>query len=304
MNINNKLDYFFESIIAEKNFSLNSINAYKNDLIQLFQNKKDFDLKVITEEFIIDNLNLLKKLNTSDRTIARKISCYKHFFKFAIEEKWIIKNPCIKLKSPKYVNKLPETLSIKEIDLLLNSSKIADNKIINNIRNNTLIELIYGTGLRVSELVTIPLTAINKNSELFLIRGKGNKERLVPISSSAKNAVNKWLKYRNKMILKQKSKNFLFPANSKFGHLSRVQFFNILKKISNHAGLGNKKISPHIIRHAFATHLLSNGADLRVIQSLLGHSDIATTQIYTHVLDDHKKLLVLKNHPLAKINYN
>ena len=200
MNINNKLDYFFESIIAEKNFSLNSINAYKNDLTQLFKNKEDFDLRVISEEFIIDNLNLLKKLNTSDRTIARKISCYKHFFKFAIEEKWIIKNPCIKLKSPKYVNKLPETLSIKEIDLLLNSSKIADNKIINNIRNNTLIELIYGTGLRVSELVTIPLTSINKNSELFLIRGKGNKERLVPISSSAKNAVNKWLKYRNKKI--------------------------------------------------------------------------------------------------------
>ena len=304
MNIYDQLDYFFESIIAEKNFSLNSINAYKNDLTQLFKYKKDFDLKVISEEYIIDNLNLLKKINISDRTIARKISCYKHFFKFAIEEKWIIKNPCIKLKSPKYLNKLPETLSIKEINLLLNSSKIADSKIINNIRNNTLLELIYGTGLRVSELVTIPLNAINKNSELFLIRGKGNKERLVPISRSAIKAVNKWLKYRNKMIIKEKSKFFLFPANSKLGHLSRVQFFNILKKISNHAGLGSKKISPHIIRHAFATHLLSNGADLRVIQSLLGHSDIATTQIYTHVLDDKKKLLVLKNHPLAKINLN
>ena len=304
MNINNQLDYFFESIIAEKNFSLNSINAYKNDLTQLFQNKKDFDLKVISEEYIIENLNLLKKINISDRTIARKISCYKHFFKFAVEEKWIIKNPCIKLKSPKYLNKLPETLSIKEINLLLNSSKIADSKMINNIRNNTLLELIYGTGLRVSELVTIPLNAINKNSELFLIKGKGNKERLVPISRSAIKAVNRWLKYRNKMIIKEKSKFFLFPANSKLGHLSRVQFFNILKKISNHAGLGSKKISPHIIRHAFATHLLSNGADLRVIQSLLGHSDIATTQIYTHVLDDKKKLLVLKNHPLAKINLN
>ena len=106
------------------------------------------------------------------------------------------------------------------------------------------------------------------------------------------------------MIIKEKSKNFLFPANSKLGHLSRVQFFNILKKISNHAGLGSKKISPHIIRHAFATHLLSNGADLRVIQSLLGHSDISTTQIYTHVLNDQKKLLVLKKHPLAKISLN
>ncbi len=304
MNINNKLDYFFESIMAEKNFSLNSIDAYKNDLTQLFQNKEDFNLKTISEEYIIENLNLLKRLNTSDRTIARKISCYKHFFKFAVEEKWIIKNPCIKLKSPKYVNKLPETLSIREINLLLNSAKIADRKIINNIRNNTLLELIYGTGLRVSELVSIPLNAINKNSELFLIRGKGNKERLVPISSSAKNAVNEWLKYRNKMIIKEKSKKFLFPANSKLGHISRVQFFNILKKISNHAGLNSKKISPHIIRHAFATHLLSNGADLRVIQSLLGHSDIATTQIYTHVLDDKKKLLVLKNHPLAKISLN
>ena len=173
MNINNKLDYFFESIMAEKNFSLNSIDAYKNDLTQLFQNKEDFNLKTISEEYIIENLNLLKKSNTSDRTIARKISCYKHFFKFATEEKWIIKNPCIKLKSPKYVNKLPETLSIREINLLLNSAKIADRKIINNIRNNTLLELIYGTGLRVSELVSIPLNAINKNSELFFNKGKG-----------------------------------------------------------------------------------------------------------------------------------
>ena len=147
----------------------------------------------------------------------------------------------------------------------------------------------------------MPLRSINENSEIILIKGKGKKERLVPISSSARNATINWLFFRDKMKTKEKSKKYLFPANSNLGHISRVQFFNILKKISKHAGLINKKISPHVIRHAFATHLLSNGADLRIIQSLLGHSDIATTQIYTHVLEEQKKSLVMNFHPFAKI---
>ena len=301
MNIYNKLDYFFEYLISEKNFSLNSVDAYKRDLMQLFNNDINIDLALITENYVVNTVNSLKELQTSNRSIARKISCYKNFFKFALEENWINNNPCLKLKTPKYVNKLPETLSINDINLLLNSSKTADSKEINNIRNNTLLELIYGTGLRVSELVSMPLSAINDNSEIILIKGKGKKERLVPISSSAKNAAIKWLFLRNKMKTKENSKKYLFPANSNLGHISRVQFFNILKKISRHAGLINKKISPHVIRHAFATHLLSNGADLRIIQSLLGHSDIATTQIYTHVLEEQKKSLVMKFHPFAKI---
>ena len=301
MNIFDKLEYFFEYLISEKNFSLNSIDAYKRDLLQLFNNDINLDLKVVNENYVVENLNSLKKMHTSNRSIARKISCYKNFFKFALEENWIENNPCLKLKTPKYINKLPETLSINDINLLLKSSKISDSKDMNNIRNNTLLELIYGTGLRVSELVSMPLSAINENSQLILIKGKGKKERLVPISSSAKNATINWLFFRNKMKTKENSKKYLFPANSNLGHISRVQFFNILKKISRHAGLINKKISPHVIRHAFATHLLSNGADLRIIQSLLGHSDIATTQIYTHVLEEQKKSLVMNFHPFSKI---
>ena len=301
MNIYDKLDYFFESLISEKNFSLNSVDAYKRDLMQLFNNDKNLDLTVITENYVIKNLDSLKEMQTSNRSIARKISCYKNFFKFALEENWINNNPCLKLRTPKYINKLPETLSINDINLLLNSSKVADSKDINNVRNNTLLELIYGSGLRVSELVSMPLSAINEKSDIILIKGKGKKERLVPISSSAKNATINWLFFRNKMKTKENSKKYLFPANSNLGHISRVQFFTILKKISRHAGLINKKISPHVIRHAFATHLLSNGADLRIIQSLLGHSDITTTQIYTHVLDEQKKSLVMNFHPFAKI---
>ena len=167
MNICDKLDYFFETLISEKNFSLNSVDAYKRDLMQLFKNDSKFDLTVINEYYIVQNLNSLKEKKTSNRSIARKISCYKNFFKFALEENWINNNPCIKLKIPKYVNKLPETLSIDDINLLLKSSKIADSKDINNIRNNTLLELIYGTGLRVSELVSMPLSTINKNSEII-----------------------------------------------------------------------------------------------------------------------------------------
>ena len=300
MNIENKLNYFFETLLAEKNFSFNSIEAYRRDLFQLFKKNMQIDLDKINEEFIVNNLEMLRKLNTSNRSLARKISCYKHFFKFAHEENWIMKNPCLKLKPPKFLNKLPATLSIGEINLLLNSSKLADNKNLNNLRNNTLLELIYGTGLRVTELVSIPLNSINENSEIILIKGKGKKERLIPISKSAKTAIINWLKYRKKMKTSEHSKKYLFPANSKLGHLSRVQFFSILKKISIHAGITNKKISPHVIRHAFATHLLSNGADLRVIQSLLGHSDISSTQIYTHILNDQKKSLVMNFHPLAK----
>ena len=199
MNIYNKLDYFFEYLISEKNFSLNSVDAYKRDLMQLFNNDINIDLALITENYLVKTVNSLKELQTSNRSIARKISCYKNFFKFALEENWINNNPCLKLKTPKYVNKLPETLSINDINLLIKSSKIADSKNINNIRNNTLLELIYGTGLRVTELVSMPLSAINDNSEIILIKGKGKKERLVPISSSAKNATIKWLFFRNIM---------------------------------------------------------------------------------------------------------
>ena len=302
MNIKNQLDYFFETLLAEKNFSLNSIEAYRRDLVQLFDNSNDTNIFNIDENYIIQNLNSIRNLNNSERTIARKISSYKHFFRFAIEENWIKKDPCAKIRPPKFINKLPELLTINEINLLINSSKVADNKKNNNIRNHALLELIYGTGLRVTELVSIPLNSISNNSEIILIKGKGKKERFVPISKSAINAICNWLKIRDEMKIKEYSKKYLFPANSKYGHLSRVQFFSILKKISIHAGLEHKKISPHMIRHAFATHLLSNGADLRIIQSLLGHSDIATTQIYTHVLDDQKKSLLMNFHPFAKIN--
>ena len=162
-----------------------------------------------------------------------------------------------------------------------------------------MVELLYCTGMRVTELVSLLLKQFLAIPDYILIKGKGGKERIVPISKDAKLAVKAWLKYRDRSQKMKKSK-FLFPANSRSGHVSREVFFRLIKKIAAHAGLKSSEISPHVLRHAFATHLLTNGADLRVIQSILGHSDLSTTEVYTHLAGSELKTLIELKHPLAK----
>ena len=294
------IEIFLESLLAEKNFSLNTLTAYKRDLGHFFKIMKLNKITKVNERHIAQYLDSLAQSNMSPRSLARKISSIKHFFKFAFTEGWISLDPCSKIKPPKFRYKLPETLSFEEVNRLIDAAKIAEKIKANNVRNTALIELLYATGLRVTELVSLPLTSVSDTSEVILVRGKGGKERLVPLSKSAKLAVRDWLSLRSKMEVSNKSKIFLFPSKSKNGFLNREQFFCIIKRIARHAGLDSEKISPHVLRHAFATHLLENGADLRVIQTFLGHSDISSTQIYTHVLEGHKKSLVMEHHPLAK----
>ena len=300
MLINDQIEIFLEALLAERNLTPNTLVAYKHDLINFFEFMSVDKMEDIHEEHFKTYMQVLSKSRISNRSVARKLSSLKHLFRFAFRENWISKNPSSKIKQPKFVQNLPETLSIEQVDRLIESAKKAESVLAKNIRNTALIELLYATGIRVTELVSLPLNSVTGNSDLILVKGKGRKERLVPLSNSAKIAVKDWLSFRKEMKMSTNSKIFLFPARTKKGFLNREQFFCILKRVAKHAGLDNVKVSPHVIRHAFATHLLANGADLRVIQSLLGHSDISSTQIYTHVLEDQKKALVMNNHPLAR----
>ena len=295
-----QVEIFLESLLAEKNFSANSLVAYKQDLSDFFESTSSKLLIDINEEEINRYIRKTKESKISARSLARKISTLKHFFKFAVTENWISSNPGDRIRQPRFVQKLPETLSIEQVELLINSAKNTDVSLLKNVRNVALIEILYATGLRVTELVSLPLESVSGSPEVILVKGKGRKERIVPLSKTARAAIKQWLKLRQKMTLSTKSKLYLFPSKSKRGFLNREQFFNIIKRIARHAGLDHERISPHVLRHAFATHLLANGADMRVIQSLLGHSDISSTQIYTHVLNDQKKSLVMDHHPLVR----
>ncbi len=295
-----QVEIFLESLLAEKNFSANTLVAYKRDLSDFFESTSSNLLIDINEEEINRYIKKTKESKISARSLARKISSIKHFFKFAVTENWISSNPGYRIRQPRFVQNLPETLSIDQVELLINSAKNTDVSSLKNIRNVALIEILYATGLRVTELVSLPLETVSGNPEVILVKGKGRKERMVPLTKTARTAIKQWLKLRYKMTVSTKSKPYLFPSKSKRGFLNREQFFNIIKRIAQHAGLDHEKISPHVLRHAFATHLLANGADMRIIQSLLGHSDISSTQIYTHVLKDQKRSLVMDHHPLVK----
>jgi integrase/recombinase XerD len=256
--------------------------------------------KTDIESFMINLSN--KGLAASTR--ARKISSIKSFYKFLFEEKLRNDNPTLQIKQPKLTNKLPKTLSESDVEKMLQVAKNFGKSDSDKIRNQCLLELLYATGMRVTELLSLPVSVANHNSKMLYITGKGGKERLVPLSIDAQNCLRKWLSEWDKIAKLQKKTNgeeivYLFPSKKKTGHLTRIWFYKLIKEIALKASLNPMVVSPHTLRHAFATHLLANGADLRVIQTFLGHSDISSTEIYTHVLTHRLKDLVEKHHPLA-----
>ncbi|MBT4589643.1 MAG: tyrosine-type recombinase/integrase, partial [Rhodospirillaceae bacterium] len=190
-------------------------------------------------------------------------------------------------------------LSEDEVDRLLSAAR--EQRGATGARMTALVELLYATGLRVSELVGLPLTAISRDGQMVLVRGKGNKERMVPLSDPAREAIAAYLEVRTGFLIKAMPSNFLFPSKAKEGHLTRAGFGLLLKDLAIAAGLEPKRVSPHVLRHSFASHMLAHGADLRTLQQLLGHADISTTQIYTHVLEERLKNLVTRSHPLAQL---
>lgn len=233
-------------------------------------------------------------------TRARRLSAIKQLFRFGFEEGWRSDNPALRISGPGQSKHLPQTLSEADVDKLLQAARTMGR---DTVRNTCLMELLYATGMRVSELVSLPVAAARGNPQMLLVRGKGGKERMVPLSPPARDALHAWLALRDQAEQKAMENGkpesaFLFPSRGKTGHLTRIRFFQIVKKLAVQAGVRSDHVTPHTLRHAFATHLLARGADLRSIQTLLGHADVSTTEIYTHVLDERLRELVTQHHPL------
>lgn len=241
----------------------------------------------------------------SRATRARRLSAIRQLYRFAFDEGWRADNPAIQIRGPGRDKRLPRTLDIDEVDRLLNAARDTGRSPADRLRNTCLMELLYATGMRVSELVSLPVAATRGDPGLLLIRGKGDKERMVPLSDPARAALADWLAARDTAEDAARARGrapspFLFPSRGKSGHLTRHRFYLLIKELAVTGGVSPAKVTPHTLRHAFATHLLAGGADLRSIQMMLGHADLSTTEIYTHVLDERLAELVLDHHPLAR----
>jgi integrase/recombinase XerD len=301
------IETFLEAIQAEQDASDNTVMAYARDLqeFEAFLKKTRQDFKSATRSDVENYIVSLETRGMAASTRARRLSSVRQLFRFAFEEGWRNDDPSSQIKGPRKIKHLPDTLSEDQVDRMLDAALKTGRSKSDRLRNTCLMQLLYATGMRVSELVSLPVAAMRGNPEMLFIKGKGGKERMVPLSPSANMATAAYLADLDQMQELERKKGkpasrFLFPSNGKLGHLTRIRFYTLVKEIAGNAGVDPNTVTPHTLRHAFATHLLAGGADLRVIQMLLGHADVATTEIYTHVLDEKLKSLVLDHHPLAK----
>lgn len=292
---------FLDAQAAELGASKNTQEAYGRDLLDFmeFLESQNTTFQDVAQIKIEEYLIHCDAQGLALSTRARRLSSIKQLFRFSFEEGWRSDNPALQIKGPGKEKKLPKTLSVEDVDRLLDAARTTGKTREDRLRNTCLLEVLYATGLRASELVSLPVAAVRGDPRMILVRGKGDKERMVPLSPGAREAVQVWLKIRDENKDWEASA-FLFPSRGKAGHLTRIWFYNQIKTFAVNAGVNPKNVTPHTLRHAFATHLLAGGADLRSIQTLLGHADVATTEIYTHVLDERLKELVLEHHPLAK----
>ncbi len=295
------IEKYLEILLAEKNLAQNTIASYKKDLEDLWLFGKAHNYKQYSEKLITDYIKFLADQQLKNSSYIRKISSLRGFVKYLITIKELTKNPLQNLTKIKENRILPKYLTNSEINKLLVTYHKS-----NNLRDIAMIEILYATGVRVSELVSLKLANLSfidvKKLELqdfILIYGKGRKERLVPISEIAKLVLTNYIRNKQSLILKP-SNIWLFPAKSKSGHITRQYFAKRLKEYANKANINSNKVSPHIIRHSFATHLLDNGLDLRSIQELLGHANLVTTEIYTHISTKKLKDTIKKFHPLIQ----
>ncbi len=302
------IEQFLEMMVAERGAPGNSIMSYKRDLLDfrsfLSTNKLS---ELSTQTLDLSNfIAIIAKNGLAARSICRKISTIKSYYDFLISEGHTAYNPALLVDLPKYQNKLPSMLSTAQIETLLEACN-QDNSP-EGLRLRAMIHLLYASGLRVSELVSLKLVNILINQQagsirrIFTVIGKGNKERTIIINDQTIDSLAAYLKIRGVFIASKNSKAnlYLFPSSSAAGYMTRQNFAILLKQLSLNAGLDPDIVSPHVLRHSFATHLLEGGADLRVIQELLGHADISTTQIYTHVQTKHLKTTLEQHHPLSK----
>jgi integrase/recombinase XerD len=313
---------FLDMLAAERGAEKNTLAAYSRDLADFITYLATVECSVATAatDDLRAYLGALAKRGLRPTTVARRLSAIRQLYRFLYAEGRRKDDPAAVLEGPKRVRALPRTLTIAEVDRLLRVAGQCDPAAPLPIRLRTarlacLVELLYATGLRVSELVALPVSAARRDARVIVVRGKGNKERLVPLNDAAKRAMGEYLALLAQSrgpdegshpALPRKAgseeSRWLFPSFGAAGHLTRQHFARELKALAAAAGLRAAQLSPHVLRHAFASHLLHNGADLRVVQTLLGHADISTTQIYTHVLEERLKSLVRDLHPLADVN--
>ena len=295
---------FLDAQSAELDAASNTLLAYGRDLSHvadwLERNGQSF--ATAQQDTIEGYLVECEAEGLAKSTRARRLSAIRQLYRFAFEEGWREDNPAIRIKGPGKDKRLPKTLSEAEVDALLDAAR-AEGR--DQARNTCLMELLYATGMRVTELVSLPVAAARGDPAMLLVKGKGGKERMVPLSPPAREALAGWLPVRDAAEDAARTRGhtpspFLFPSHGAAGHLTRHRFYGLIKELSVKGGVSPGKVTPHTLRHAFATHLLARGADLRAIQAMLGHADVSTTEIYTHVLDARLKDLVLTHHPLQR----
>ena len=303
---------FLDMLAAEQGAGPNTLDAYRRDLTDLseFLARGGQGFAGAETQGLRDYLADLDTRGFKSSSVARRLSAIRHLFRFLLNERIRSDDPAAILSGPKRGRGLPKVLSIADVDRLLTRAKARGEtpemtapQRLRAIRLYCLLEVLYATGLRVSELVTLPRAAARHDARMIVVRGKGNKERLVPLNEASRQAMTDYLAAMEAFKPAKKgaaSPKWLFPSFGESGHLTRQHFARDLKELAAAAGLAPRLVSPHVLRHAFASHLLHNGADLRIVQTLLGHTDISTTQIYTHVVEERLKSLVRDLHPLAE----
>ena len=300
------IEPFLEAASAERGAAGNTIAAYGADLkdFREFLKESGASFDAAQRRDILSYIKSLDSAGMSASTRSRRMSAIRQLYRFAYEEGWRSDNPASRIRNPRKARTLPKYLTEEEVSRLLEAAGQTGKTDCDRARNACMLELLYATGMRVSELVSLPLAATEGNPDMLLIVGKGSKERMVPLSAPARAKLLEWRRRRKQLedagpAKGRKKSKFLFPSRGKAGHFDRVRFYLLIKQIALSAGLDPEKVTPHRLRHAFATHLLANGADLVAIQTLLGHADVSSTEIYTHVLDERLKSLVFERHPLA-----
>ncbi len=288
------IDTFLDSIWMEQGLAKNTLSAYRSDLkiLEKWTKNKNLTLRKISRADLLDFISERANLGSSSRSSARQLSTYRRFFNYLCGKDIISQDPTNKISMPKLSKSLPKMISEEEVIKLIKSPVVKKPL---GFRDRTMLEVLYATGLRVSELVELKQTQLNLNQGFIRVSGKGNKERLVPLGVIAKSWLKRYLKGPIFEILGERNTDYLFPTRISES-ISRQAFWQLIKKYANKAGI-KSNLSPHTLRHAFATHLLNHGADLRVVQMLLGHSDLSTTQIYTHVAQQRLKDIHEKHHP-------
>ena len=302
-----RIETFLEALAAERGAAGNTLAAYARDLADFaaWLGAAGATLSGADRATVEAYLEDLAARGLSPATRARRLSAIRQFYRFAFSEGWRTDDPGAGIAGPAKARPLPKTLTVADVDRLFDGAARMEGPPDRVARLACIVELLYATGLRVSELAQLPRAAVRGDPRMILVRGKGGRERMVPLSGPARAVLAEWCRHRDAAeaeTVRQggRASPYLFPSRGRAGHLTRVAVFQMLKQLAIRAGIDPGRLSPHTMRHAFATHLLANGADLRAIQSLLGHADISTTEIYTRVLDERLRALVLEKHPLAE----